>query len=352
MFGNLLPNTGDQTLNLDRYLLSVNRSVRDKNFTGSPLYITMIATVFCEMDMTLHSNTDERNHSNIDLINLFELFVENKLCIYVTQKKNANMANPCVLDDLENLKETLFNQLEKCALVAILPATILESLHDKNIEEEIQPFLAKVQAGKDKTGIMMNVVDGQPQFVHRTFGEYFAASWFSKNFKHNRSMLQRILFDRTYGVMTDMFNRMLAKDCPLHCSVINIDQKSLDTLLEEGCDVSVLDKGGRNFMHLVATHDCILRDERIYKFGYEFDLDTTDSVLQWTPMQYAIKLEKWYIVERLLDSNVSRFSVEMIRQRAHDRSYIDAIFEEAQVAGLQLLHKLLHRMCKSPSFKY
>jgi hypothetical protein len=114
------------------------------------------------------------------------------------------------------LKETLFNKFENCAIVAILPPSVLESLHDKKVEEETQPFLAKVQAGKDKTGIVMNVVDGKPQILYRTFAEFFTARCFSKNFEFNRSVLEDILFDRACGVMTDMFDRILAKDCPLH----------------------------------------------------------------------------------------------------------------------------------------
>jgi ankyrin repeat protein len=264
---------------------------------------------------------------------------------------NADITKSGVLYELKRLKKTLFNDLEKCALVAILPATVLESLHDKNIEEEVQSFLAEVQAGEDKTGIVMNVVDGKPQFVHRTFGEYFAAGWFSKNFQHNRSVLEGILFDRTYGVMTDMFNRMLAKDCPLHSAVINNDLKRLDTLLEEVCDVSVLDKGGRTIIHLSAAHDMIggiglVELDNMNKFQnkcqYKFLLDTTDSVLQLTPMKYAIKLEKWCYVDWLLKQNVDRSGLDVIRQRADDRSYIDSII---LAAGRHRLLLFLEFLC-------
>jgi hypothetical protein len=49
---------------------------------------------------------------------------------------------------------------EKCALAAM----------------QIQTFLGDVQAGKEKkTGMVMNVVDGKPQFVHRTFEEHSTA---------------------------------------------------------------------------------------------------------------------------------------------------------------------------------
>jgi len=131
------------------------------------------------------------------------------LHIFLIQKQKADITIPCVLDTFEDWKQTIFNKFEKFALVAILPPTLLESLHDKKIVEEIEPFLAKVQSGNDKTGIVMNVADGKPQFVHRTFAEFFTARWLSRNFKDNTSVLRDILSDRTNELMTDMFTRML-----------------------------------------------------------------------------------------------------------------------------------------------
>jgi hypothetical protein len=341
MLRNLLKlETGEETVNLDRYLLGLNKSVYDENFTGCPLYIMMIATV-CEADNKLQLNWDNYSYTKIDLINLYEEFVEIKLHIYITEKQNADITKSSVLDNLEDLKETLFNKLEKCALVAILPPNVLESLHDKNIEAEIQPFLAKVQAGKDKTGIVMNVVDGKPQFVHRTFEEYFAAQWFSRNFQCNRSVLERILFDPIYRVVRDMFNRMLAKDCPLHCAVLDNDTKCLTNLLVEGCNAAALDKGGRSFMHLIAAHDLLSWCNYYYTRRYYVSLDITDSVLQWTPLRYAIKLEKWHTVERLLERNVARSGLDMISQRSRDSDYIDSIILRAASSGFMQLLEFL-----------
>jgi hypothetical protein len=39
-------NAGDEKLNFDTYILFVNKSVHDENFTGCPLYIMIIATVY------------------------------------------------------------------------------------------------------------------------------------------------------------------------------------------------------------------------------------------------------------------------------------------------------------------
>jgi len=137
---------------------------------------------------------------------------------------------------------------EKCTLVAILPPSIPKSLHNKKIKRNIQPFLDRVQTRKNKTSKGMKVVNGKPQFVHRTFAEYLTARWFGRNFKNNGSVLEHILFDRTYEVMTDMFDKMLAKVCPMHCALIERNYETVNPLLADGCDLNAVDNCGRTVM--------------------------------------------------------------------------------------------------------
>jgi hypothetical protein len=82
----------------------------------------------------------------------------------------------------------------------------------------------------------MNVVDGRPQYVHSSLTEYVTLRWFSKNFEFNRSALENIIFYRIYSFVSDMFDRMLAKDCPLQCAVLEWDEDRFKTRLER-CDV-------------------------------------------------------------------------------------------------------------------
>jgi hypothetical protein len=165
---------------LNNFLWHVNSSVHDENFTGCPLYISMMATAY-EMENETYLISEDLQWPEIDLVNMYQVFVDRKLNIYLTEKRKAEGTNSCIQDDDEYLKETFLKNFEKCALVAILPPSILKSLHNKKIEEKIWPVLSSIQAGKDKTGIVMTVVDGKPQFVHRTFAEFFTARWFSRN---------------------------------------------------------------------------------------------------------------------------------------------------------------------------
>jgi len=342
LFKHWIPKAGGKESDLVNFICRrlglLNQTVLDENFTGSPLYITMISTVL-EMDMKTHLNSEYWTERRIDLVDLYEIFIERKLQIYVTEKQKADITNSSVLDDLEYLKEIFFKNFEKCALVAILPPNVLKSLHNKKIEEEIELFLGKVLAGKDKRGIVMNVIEGKPQFVHRTFAEYFTARWFNKNFEFNRSIMEHILFDPAYTFVRGMFHRMLAKRSPLHYAALEWDDERFETLLEEGSDVSALDKGGRTVMHIIAQDNGLLMvDPDFYK---KVSLVQRDNVLQWTPMQYAIKSEKWFIVERLLESNIDRCGLDMIRQRAQDQDYINSLILHAAENGHLSLLELL-----------
>ena len=227
---------------------------------------------------------------------------------------------------------------EKCALVVTLPP----SLHNEEIEEEIQPFLGKVQAGKDKIGIVMNVVEGKPQFVHRTFAEYLTARWLSRNdFESKRSVLECMLFEPEFRFVRSMFDQMLAEGSALLCAVLEDYMLGCKELIEKGCDVKIVDKGGRTVVHLLAAARSQSDWNSIWpiieqKFRislYETSPDNRDCVLQWTPLQYAIKSENWFVVERLLQINAERSGLEMIRQRAQDAPYIDRIIMQAAENG-------------------
>ena len=331
---------GEKEKELNNFLWSVNMSVHDKTFTGSPLYIKMLDTVY-KSNWEELLNPEDLPWRKIDLVNMYEKFVDRKLGIHLEEKQKADTTLPSVLDNNEFLKQMYLEKFEQCALVAILPPSMLQSLHNKELEEEIQPFLAKVQAGKEKTGIVMNVVDGKPQFVHRTFAEFFTARWFSRNFKDNRSVLEDILFDRTCRVMRDMFDRMLARDCPLHCAVIDEDEVTFKTMLVEGGDRNVVDKGGRTFMHVLATRVSSLWAEINHISNDKISLHNTDSVLQWTPLQYAIKSEKLCVVERLLKRSVEGLGLDMMRQRAQDTAYTGPIIIQAALDGHMLLLEFL-----------
>jgi hypothetical protein len=298
---------GDKEACLDEYvkhlLRHTNISVDQGNFTGCPLYIVMIASAFEE---NLETSLDTAKISlpdKLDLLDLYKRFIERKLHIYETEKKRVDLKNACRRDDHKSWMEIYMENLEKCSLLVTISSE-LNSLSDAEMQTKIQPFVKRIQDGKDKVGIVMNVVEDRPQFVHKTFAEYLTARWFSKNFESNRKVLERILFDRSYGIVKDVFDRILARGCPLHCAVLDWDTEAVESLLQEGYSVNAVDSGGRTALHLIAvqgTGDSLCEEITSSLLRRGASVDTEDKVLHFTPLGYAIKAENRLVVEQLLE---------------------------------------------------
>jgi ankyrin repeat protein len=335
-------NTDDLLAYIRRLLSRANESVYDKKLTGFPLHIMMIATAFEQNVECCKFSVPEK----MDLLYLFERFFERKLNIYQIEKKRDDVTNPSVQDDRELLIEMFLSNFQCCALVVTLPSSMINLLHDKKIEIRMKRFIRRVEAGKDKTGVVIAVVEGSPQFVHRTFAEYFTAHWFSENFESNRIVLEQILFDRPYSVIKDVFDRVLARGCPLHCAVLDWDMTSVGTLLQDKCDVNSVDKGGRTAMHIIAAQGQVHLIEDITQSLLERgnDFNTEDNVLKWTPLQYAIKSGSWFVADRLLEREVDirPADEQHIRQRLNDRDYLGPILYEAAGEDYFFLLKLLY----------
>jgi hypothetical protein len=135
---------------INEILNMLNVSVKDRSFPVSPLHIIIIATAF-ELEIEKHMQSkDSFLPTKPDTLDLCERFVHMQVDIEVEEEKPGN-TKPKYLDKHEDVKEMCFKNFEGCALAAILPPSLLKSLHNKNIEDEIQPFLKKVQAEEDKT---------------------------------------------------------------------------------------------------------------------------------------------------------------------------------------------------------
>jgi hypothetical protein len=330
---------------LSQLIMRENYLVNNSKFNGTPLYIKMIASAF-ELDTYTWQRKGFFGLSGEnDPVCFYDSFLETLLSIYLAKPERVDITNDSVLGSHKRLKDSFLEDFEKCALVATMPPSMLKSLHNSITEEETQPFLVKLLTAKDPRliRVVMNVVDGKLQLVHSSFTEFLTSRWFSKYFELNRSVMEDILFDRRYSFVRDMFDRMLAKDCPLHCAVLERDEESFENLLD-GCDVSAVDKGGRTVVHIIATRDCTFLDIINRVFPDEASLYNKDCVLQWTPLQYAVKSENWLIVERLLERNVDRSGLDMIRQRAQDTDYVDPIIIHAATYGHLLLLEMLYRV--------
>jgi ankyrin repeat protein len=137
-----------------------------------------------------------------------------------------------------------------------------------------------------------------------------------------------------------VFYRILARDCLLHCAVLNRDTTAVETLLKEAPDDNAVDSGGRTTIHLIAAGKCDsttceeMTDSLLRHGAF---VDAKDELLQWTAQRYAIKTENWFVVERLLQRKCRTADLELIKQRVENESYMSKIIDDIKDGNYSLL---------------
>jgi len=97
---------------------------------------------------------------HINTVMLYDLYVEKKWDIYLSDKKGSDRTKVMVHNDDVELHKCFMHNHMAAALVAILSTQQLTKLNDKSIEEGAREFLKKIIAGLEKTGIVIEVIEG------------------------------------------------------------------------------------------------------------------------------------------------------------------------------------------------
>jgi hypothetical protein len=122
--------------------------------------------------------------------------------------------------DLEDILEIY----QHIALHSVFSEEVFRKL---NVDlRRAQRILNKIKTNKDPFGIVTKVnSEGKAVFQHFTYGEYFAARFFSNNFDKARLIREELFSDGHENLMM-ILSIILAEDNPLHLAVIyrNVDQ--------------------------------------------------------------------------------------------------------------------------------
>ncbi|KAJ9583721.1 hypothetical protein L9F63_021942 [Diploptera punctata] len=324
-------------------------SDKERKFTGVPLQTMMLAQVFEDNAREYCETQKQTLPPLIDLLDLYDKFVEKKLYIFWTEKNKFDLSLPAVQLVCETFRDNFMEDHKVCALMSLLPAVDLSTL--KGFKDPTK-FLSSIGNGKEKTGIIEGIIDGKPQFIHQTFSEYFAAIWFSENFKCNESFLTEHIFKSRYDVLKNVFDRVLAKDKELHKAILNNDKNTVQQLLEASNNVIELDKGGRTPLHLaVSLRKCSQTVEDSFNYStfiYTYpdhmtdedhivklllknkaDINLKDEVLGWTPLQYADKYgSSFTILGLLLEYNANPKELKDTKEKIknYGQAFIESTF--------------------------
>ncbi|CAD7085819.1 unnamed protein product [Hermetia illucens] len=174
-------------------------TISDKHleFTGIPLQLRFLAEIFEENEEECDwqgckefigsTNAIPKLPERLNVFDLYRKFIEKKYFIYRKDKMRQDMTNEATkIESLDSFK-TFMKQHQKLALYATFDKEDLEVLlsacgdFDEEMEE-IVTYMDRIESGREMRGIVNQIVNGRPHFIHRTISEYFVADYLGTTF--------------------------------------------------------------------------------------------------------------------------------------------------------------------------
>ena len=308
-------------------LSSENFSDKDGQFTGIPLQTMMLGEAFVE-EAKKHCLTGTFNLPNkFNLLALFKKFTERKFDIYFSEKNKIECSTPQAKRD----KKLYMKKHMISALMFFFSPHKLQ-LHLKIGKETYLKHIKFLKSGEaEQFGIIAEFTENKPRFVHRCFAEYFAAMWFTENFSKCESFISKTLFNSTYEVTRNIFDRMLAEESELHGAVLNNDIIAVSEFMKTKKDLNSLDKGGRTALHLAASYNSTIT--KMLLSVPRVNTNRADRVLKWTPLRYADRTKSWMAMDILLQNGANDDDIVLTRRNIHHQEWGQAALWECAKKG-------------------
>jgi len=275
-------------------------SDRDKNFMGVPLQGMLLAEMFEESLKHLSTSRLVKLPEYINIVMLYDSYLNKKWEIYVGEKKNSDPTKVSVKNDDEFLRGPFLDNHKAAALLAILSTQHFEKINDKNIQKQAADFVQRMKQGNEKTGIITDVIDSRPVFQHRTLAEYLAAMWLCENIQTSQTFVMDHLFESGFGEVRSMVDRILADTYPLHEAVLNSNIRHVKSLLKRELRIHEKDHGGRTPLHVAVS--CRSPELITLLLEHGADVSSVDTLLGLTPVEYAIRITDWQVLSFLMEN--------------------------------------------------
>jgi ankyrin repeat protein len=305
--------------------------VNSRHLLGVPLQLFMVTENFLN-NKNLWKEPDQ------------EIFVLTKMYKIFFQGKKKHQHRKLGVHEHEDQIgfdfDLYLEQYELLALKSCLDTTTFDKL--KINLGRSKKFLEKLKIG-DPFGIVIRVTDdNQAIFNHQTYAEYFACAWLKNNLD-KVSLLQDDLFSKKNQNLRLIFDIMMAENSALHLAVIYRDTDLVSKHLDKN---EVKDEGGRSPLQLLCTYGVehpllqinkeyiseelyIINDieevstqyREIFKMLSHCDVFQThdlfqkDHIFQWNCLDFAIRLQNLFAVEKIVERFGDSISLERLSQR-------------------------------------
>jgi hypothetical protein len=268
---------------------------------GKVLQLYIITQNFLD-DKELHQNITE--HTFV-FTKMYDLFFRGRF------KHNRNKESKNPPQSWADVEDTL-EIYEHLAVHSVLGDEVFQKLNGDL--RRARRFLNEIKPNKDPLGIVTKVNDeGKAVFEHPTYGEYFAARFFSNNFEKAR-LIREELFSDGHKKLMMILNVILAEDNPLHLAVIYRNMDQIEKYID---DINVHDKAGRNPLHLVTYIEPRFIDPKscfivsieiteyltnigVLKRMVKFNYADCDKLFELNALEYAFENKSFVSVEMIL----------------------------------------------------
>jgi ankyrin repeat protein len=136
------------------------------------------------------------------------------------------------------------------------------------------------------------------------------------------------LLESEFGAVRSMVDRILADKCPVHEAVLNSNVTQFTNLLRKKQSISEKDLGERTPLHIGVS--CSSPELISLLLEHGADVRSVDTLLGFSPVQYAIRMKDWEMLILLMDK-WSEIDEQVLNGTNQD--YVDCIISASRAAA-------------------
>ncbi|GLG95132.1 Poly [ADP-ribose] polymerase tankyrase [Gryllus bimaculatus] len=265
---------------VNQFLRSLQNATEHHGYalSGVPLYTRILAEAYKDEPSVSGESPPHDSLSVMNSMTIIRKFVEETEKRY--WKKSGIPQSTLINFGLD--KQSNFMTVHQiCAIFLLFNDENLLGQHYQKINDAVSEIVKNFET--ENKGIMTNVIDGKPEFMHQTFVEYFAASWLCDHF-HEIPKLIYSVYANHWTEVPSFLDAHLSWGLRLHEAALGGSVRGVCEALRAHAPVIAVDRGGRTALHLAAAR--ALPDVVSTLLAAGAPPAARDQLLRWTPLRY------------------------------------------------------------------